>query len=136
MAERIVLKNSMSKKKKVTKATINKIKKLEEFDARLKALDDFLEVWNKWRELYDLKAVKIKTAGQATSIEKSLAFVKEHDLDLNIFIGTIHRAYFYKRYNPSFAQGYADYSLEFYDKFFDDVVGDIEEENYMDEALR
>lgn len=136
MAERIVLKNSMQKKKTITTKTKHKIKKLNEFDEIKKSLEGFLVMWNEWREFYlDAGPMRIKTKSQATVIENVMKFVKDNKLDLYIFIGTIHKAFEKRRVNPPFQFAMGDIALENYERLYEDVMSDLDKRKYQDEAL-
>jgi len=113
-----------------TRKTKKKIENLIEFDERMKLVKDFMETWNYWRQFYlDLPATKPKTKGQLTCIENILDLVKEENVNLRMLIAATHKAYsLYKRkYNPTYATVLHS-GLDFYDKYYDDILIDIDKD--------
>ena len=128
--EKIISKDSI-KTHGDTKKTQKKIKNLIEIDERLRTVKRFMRVWNYWREFYfNLPEINPKTKGQLTCIENILELSKKERLNLNMLIAT-HKAYAIRRssYMPTYSTVLAQWE-DFYEKFYDSVLVDIDREDY------
>jgi hypothetical protein len=135
LAEKIVFNHAIKnpvKTQKEKKEIEQKIIKINEFyDKREnKQIVDFLTKWNWWRDYYfQLPAVTVKAKSQITMIEHILEFVETNKMNQNILIGCVHRAFKYRKLKPNFNiilfQG-----LEIYEAYYDDIVADMEREEY------
>jgi len=136
LAQKIVLRDNLKKRvdPKRSKKANEKIKKMVETDERMKFTKNFLNTWNHWREFYfQLPAIEVKTSGQVTLIENAIDFAKEKEMDLNILIACVHRAYQKRKFKPSFQEiitrGEEHYQL------YDDVIADIEKDEYERKSM-
>jgi hypothetical protein len=136
LAQKIVLKDQIKKKvdPKRSKKAHDKIKKMVEFDERLKFTREFLKAWNHWRKFYfELPPVEVKTSGQLTAIENCIDFAKERNMDMNILIACVHRAHQKRRFKPGFDEivkrGEDHYQM------YDDVMADIEKEEFERKSM-
>lgn len=136
LALRIVLRDKLTKKvdPKRSKKAHEKIKRMVEFDERNKFVRLFITAWNHWRRFYfDLGPIEVKTSGQLTMIENAITYATERNMDMNILIACVHRAYQKRKFRPSFDEinrrGEEHYQL------YDDVMADIEKEEYERKSL-
>lgn len=136
LAQKIVLRDNLKKRvdPKRSKKAHEKIKKMVETDERMKFTKNFLKTWNHWREFYfQLPAIEVKTSGQVTLIENAIDFAKEKEMDLNILIACVHRAYQKRKFKPSFQEiitrGEEHYQL------YDDVIADIEKSEWESKSM-
>lgn len=129
LAERIVLK-SWLKNPKHRKSTADRIKREVEFDARFVQTKEFVGLWNTWRLMYyGLDPISPKNNGQLTAIENAIAFAKEKGFDLNMLIACVHRGYKKRKYRPGFTVIVTE-GEEYYGRFYDDVLADIDNRDY------
>jgi hypothetical protein len=134
LAERIVVEGWLKRPKPKAKAN-KKLKRVIEFEERLKLTGDFMEIWNHWRHFYfELPAMKIKTPGQITGIENIAKLVEDEGLNLNMLIATTHKAFVWRKVNPNFNQVVFN-GLEFYDRFYDEVQKDVDRQEYIEDSL-
>ena len=135
LAERIVIKDDLKKVKKKN-IVYKKIRDLHETDVRERSIEDFLEIWNRWRRFYfDVKDMKAKTKTQITTIENIIEMPEQNKLNLNMLIATTHKAYEKRRFRPNF-NAVLSYGLEYYEEFYEEIMADIDRRNYEDEALK
>jgi hypothetical protein len=139
MAETIVLKNILQAPKDETalRRAKLKLKREAEFAERLRHCSGFLAIWNKWREFYfKLSPYEPKQAHQITAIENAIEFAKEKELDLNMLIACLHRAFRKRRIKPNFTNLYDDKALEVYDINYDLVLSDLDREEAVEYSMR
>lgn len=135
LAEKIVLKDLL-KAPKASKKTDEKLRKMIEFDKRLDSTKRFMEKWNYWRYFYfNLAPIYPKNSVHLTCIENIIDISRENNIDLNLLIATVHRAFLTRKFKPSF-QIVIAHGLEFYETFYDDVVCDVEKKEYERESIR
>lgn len=137
LAKQIVLRDAITKPKdnQKRKKAHEKIRKLVEFDERKKHVSDFLVMWNRWRDFYfQLPPVDVKTPGQVTTIENAIDFAKENNMDLNLLIACVHRAYSKRlKLKPGFSE-IISRGIEHW-QLYDDVIADIEKEEFERKSL-
>lgn len=101
-----------------------------EKEERLKHVQDFMKVWNEYREMYlRLDPIQPKTKGHITAIENSIEYAQEKGLNLNILIACIHKMYEKRNVRPTYSDLYT-YGEEAYDRYYDAVMRDIDREDY------
>lgn len=119
---------------KSKKSVEKKISDISEIEIRSESARDFMEKWNFWRKFYfDLSPISPKTKSQLTQIEKIVLLSKSEDLRLTMLIGTVHKAFVWRKVNPGF-QDILFKGLEYYERFHDIVISDIDSSNYMENA--
>jgi len=136
LANEIVTKNLL-KPSAPKKDLKEKILKEKEFTRRYYTQEvvEFVTIWNYWRDFYyQARSVKPKTKTQLTCIENILQYVEDNEMNLKIYLGTIHRGYLYRKHNPDFCTAWT-YGADFYDKFYDEVVDDIMKSKYERESM-
>lgn len=74
-----------------------------------------------------------KNKAQLTSIERAIEFAKERDLDLNILIAVVHRSSKKRKFRPHFNM-IEQHGEELYERFYDEVIADIDRWQYETEA--
>lgn len=100
----------------------------------MRTVKDFMVQWNYWREFYfDLGPIQPKTKAQLTVIEDAIEFANKNDLKLPILIGAVHKAYLKRNFRPSYNVIVA-YGLEYYDRYYDDIISDLDRKEYEDAA--
>jgi len=135
LAERIVVGDYLKSPKK-NKDSTERIRKLIEFDQRFDSTRSFMGIWNNWRYFYfERSPIMPKNKGQLTCIENILDLVKENDMDLNIFVGTVHCAHLKRRFMPGFSTALA-YGTDCYEKMYGKVMSDLDRVEYESGALR
>ena len=137
-AERIVLGSLLKEQKSENKklAVQKRLTEAYETEERMKSIREFMNRWNHWREFYfSLGPIAPKTKSQLTMIENSIAFSNEKGMDLNMVIACIHKAYKGRKFRPSF-NAVELYGEEFYEKFYEDVLADIDNQDYEDASER
>lgn len=135
IAERVVQKDLLKRPNKDRrKAAEKRIRDSIETEERMKTVKEFVERWNYWREKY-LSATPIqpKTKSQLTSIERAIQFAEEKEFDLNILIAVIHRTHQKRKFRPGF-NAVVQYGEELYEKFYDDVIADIDRWTYEEDS--
>jgi predicted HTH transcriptional regulator len=134
IAERVVT-SSFLKGKKIKKQTQNKIRKLEERDARKKSLESFMERWNYWRRFYfDIGPNTLKTTSQMGAVENIIKMAKENNLNLDMLIASVHKGYAWGKLRPTFTTVLSK-GVDLYDQYYEDVLADIDNRSYEDEAI-
>jgi hypothetical protein len=112
----------------------NKIQKMLEFDERLKTAKNFVKCWNDWRAFYlELPPLEVKTKGQLTVIENCIEWAKLRDIDINMLIACVHRAYQKRKFKPGF-----DEILKRGDEhwqLYPDVIADLEKDEAEKRAM-
>jgi len=135
LAEKIVARNLLKPRKKNPKVS-EKIRALLEFDQRLDSARVFVETWNYWRDFYfDVGPMSPKNKGQLTCIEKIIEMSQENNINLSILIGATHKAYVWRKIRPGFSEALSK-GLEHYENLYDDVVSDLDKQEYEMGALR
>ena len=129
-----LLKSSPADSVRAKKAA-KKLKSLDVDDARRGALNDFLELWNKWRGFYfpNVRPVTIKSKAQITTIENYMQEIKDKGLDLNIAMACVHRAFVRRKFRPSFND--LRYAEEHMERFAGQVNTDEAVDDYEDRSL-
>lgn len=138
VAERIVAKGLLHKTptQKEVKLTASRIRKQIEFEARIKSVQFFLDLWNEWREFYfDLPPMTLKNAGQITTVENCIVHAKRHGLHLGMLLGCIHRAYVGRKIRPHF-NVILTHGEEIYEEQYDKLEADISERSYLESSMR
>jgi hypothetical protein len=102
-----------------------KVQKMFEFGERSKLYKEFMKAWNHWRKFYfDMADIEPKTPSQLTMIENCIDYAKTRNMDLNILIACVHRAYQKRKFRPGFGEilirGEEHYQL------YDEVMSDLE----------
>lgn len=134
IAERVVTK-SFLKGKTIKKKTVKKIRRLEQTDERRKSLQPFMAKWNYWRQFYfDVGPNKLKTPSQMGAVENIIEMSKENNLNLDVLLACVHKAYCWGKLRPTFTTVLSR-GIEFYERHYEDVLADIDKQNYEDEAL-
>jgi len=114
-----------------------KMRKEAELAERLKLCRNFVLMWNRWRDFYlNLSAVEPKTSAQVTAIENAIAFAKEHELDINMMIACVHRAFRKRKFRPNYTNLYDDKALDIYDSNYDHVLADTDRAEATHSSLR
>lgn len=135
IAERVVTADLLKKPNKERRANAEqKIRDSIEKEERMKTVKEFMESWNRWRLKYlGLQPTHPKTKGQLTSIERAIEFAASKDLDLNILIAVVHKAFVKRKFRPNFylveQQG-----EELYERYYTDVMADIDRESYEEDS--
>jgi hypothetical protein len=137
IAETVVQKSLLKAATSTTRKNAeNKIRDMIETEERLRSVKAFLELWNKWRYFYfGLEAITPRTKGQLTMIESAIEFCSTHDFNLNMMIACVHKAYEKRNLKPNF-NAISTYGEEFYDKFYDQVMNDIDEVDYRARSMK
>ena len=135
VAERMLYRSMMGKKKSREKDIHKKIQKGNEFDERLKTTAEFMVIWNRWRAFYlDLGPIQPKMSAQLTAIESALDIAKSNSFNLSVFIAAIHREFKRRKVNPGF-NDLVRYGEEHYHKHYSGVVADLDDLEYQEEAM-
>lgn len=135
LSREIILREAVKKKnpERANKAH-EKVRKMFEFDERMKTHRSFMKAWNHWRGFYlELGPIEPKTSGQLTIIEKCIDFAKTRGMDLNMLIACVHKAFAKRKFRPSFqeiiARGEDHWGL------YDDVMADLEKDEYERKSM-
>lgn len=104
------------------------------FRDRLAELSEFLEYWNSWRDFYfDAKPIAIKTKSQLTTCENIVKKIEEQNYNMTLFIACVHKGFQHRKFRPEFTAA-LHYGDEYYEKFYDAVLGDIQLKEYENNA--
>lgn len=135
IAEKVVFRFLMDKKK-IRETQANKaIQKENEFDVRLRSVSEFMSLWNRWRAFYlGLGSIQPKTSSQLTAIENAIDIANANSFKLTVFIAAIHREFKRRNVNPGF-HDLVRFGEEHYHKHFNGVIADLDDVSYQEEAL-
>jgi len=121
---------------KARRSSEKKIRTLIETEERFKSVQGFMKDWNKWRAFYfDLGEVQPKSRGQLTSIENAVEFCTTGEYNLTMMIACIHKAYTRRTMRPAF-NAIVAYGADLYEKFYDEVLADLDRADYEERAMR
>jgi len=136
LAEKIVYKDCLKNPQMDRRAKAEqRIVELVEFDERMKTVKNFCTEWNKWREFYfDLSPILPKNKNQLTMIETAIAFTHENNLKLPMMIACVHRAFQKRNYRPNYNE-IMTHGLDYYERYYDDVIADISRAEYERDSL-
>lgn len=137
IAAQIVQKELLKAVKPKAKASAEvKIREMIESEERLRSVKSFLEIWNKWRYFYfSLEPISPKTKGQLSMIEGAIEFCNKNEFNLNMMIACVHKAHEKRTLRPNFS-AIKLYGEEFYERFYDAVLTDIDEVEYRERSLK
>lgn len=137
IAERVVQKALLKSATSTSrKSAEDKIRDMIESEERLRTVKSFLELWNKWRYFYfGLEPLNPKNKGQLSMIEGAIEFCELRDLNLNMMIACVHKAHEKRKLRPNF-NAITSYGEEFYDRFYDSVLNDIDEVEYRERSMK
>ncbi len=137
LAEQIVLKNVLENKTKSNnkEKALKKLRAKIETDERLKTIKGFMESWNYWRDFYfQLGPIEPKNSQSVSMIENAIQFCMENEYDLHMMIGCIHRASLKRLNRPPFSNIQA-YGAEYYEKFYNHVIEDLDKADYQTTSM-
>lgn len=133
VAERLVLKDLL-RPRPVNVQAERKLARKYEVLARREDVQEFMQVWNHWRQFYfGLDPVQPKTGGQLTQIERFLT--SEPDVNRRrMIVATTHKAFVWRNVNP----GFGDLLVNGEDnlkRYRGEVVADVDRVAYARGAL-
>lgn len=138
IAMRIVVCNYMptgdpKRRSALVKAAKDKVETSE----RQKTVQGFLKIWNHWRRFYlgIENGIEIKNKSQITTIENIISLCHEKKYVLNMFVACFFRSYIHRHTRPSFTH-LLSYGEETFEKYYDDVISDIDLGEYEHAASR
>ena len=110
--------------------------KKEVFEERVKAIQPFIDSWNRWRSLYfDIpREVVIKSPSQLGMAENALEFLKEEDRNIDVAIACLFKMYKMRKYKmlPNFSA--LKTMPDIYEELYDKALADIEEMIYKEQV--
>lgn len=138
LASKIVLEDALQNKTK----SVNKEKRIKDLnrkiqtEERLKTIKGFLSSWNFWRDFYfQLGPIEAKNSQSISMIENAIQFCIDNEYDLHMMIGCVHRASLKRLHKPPFSNVQA-YGAEYYEKFYDHVLNDLDQADYQTTSMK
>lgn len=131
VAIRIVNQASMNGDNKQSPVKLaKKIKTKRKFLQGQEELQDFMEIWNRWRYFYfALSPIVPRTSSQITQIKNAIAFADVQNIKMNMMVACLHKEFVWRKFNPNFYHLERD-GLDFYQKHYDEVLQDVEQDSY------
>lgn len=123
-------------KKDRTKEEVRRAKKKFsnqlEFDDKLSRFKNFVDIFNRWRGFYtDFTSTwNPKNIGQMRAIDRIVSDCNENDMDLGIFIACSFKACARRRFKTPTVTNMANYGEDWYYEYAEDVIADIDAEEY------